>query len=57
MSGRGGCRYVCVNSVGRREGGFTCIDALLDSKKDDIYINTYRRCVGGMRGGWRDPVR
>lgn len=41
--------------VGKRKGGFTCIDALLDSKKEDEYI--YRRCVGGMRGGWRNPDR
>lgn len=39
----GGCGYACVNrkEVGKREGGFTCIDALLDSKKEDGYLYKY----------------
>lgn len=39
----GSCGYACVNrkEAGKREGGFTCIDALLDSKKEDGYLYKY----------------
>lgn len=33
--------------VGKRKGGFTCIDALVNRKREDGY--RYRRRVGGMR--------
>lgn len=49
--------FACVNRKedGKRKRGFTCIDTLLDSEKEDGYI--YRQRVGGMRGGWRDSDR
>lgn len=41
--------------VGKRKGGFTCIDRLLDRKMEDGY--RYRWCVGGVRVSWRNPDR
>lgn len=42
--------------MGKRKGGFTCMDMLLDRKREDGY-GFKAGCVGGMRSSWRDPDR